>query len=100
MNWSKIKLYGCPVGTLTSELAKLRHPARKEANQIFSLFQTWLEKQFIQLGNNNKNAKKHAMHLLARSQGIATLANAFRDEEFINREVQDLISWFQNLSQS
>ena len=34
-----------------------------------------------------------AMHLLARSQGVATLANAFRDEQFIRREVEQMTAW-------
>jgi hypothetical protein len=33
------------------------------------------------------------MHLLARSQGIATLANAFDDEAFIHQEVEQLQRW-------
>src|SRR6185503_2203153 len=31
-NQVKIKLYGCPMGALCSELAKLDHPSRSEAN--------------------------------------------------------------------
>jgi hypothetical protein len=36
-----------------------------------------------------------ARHVLMRSQGIATLAAAFRDEAFIRREVEDLNAWVQ-----
>ena len=34
-----------------------------------------------------------AMHLLARSQGVATLANALHDEKFIRQEVQKMRGW-------
>ena len=34
-----------------------------------------------------------AMHLLMRSQGVATLAAALRDEDFIEREVQAMSLW-------
>ena len=34
-----------------------------------------------------------ALHLLARSQGVASLANAFHDEDFIEREVDDMCDW-------
>ncbi|MDH5378235.1 MAG: TetR/AcrR family transcriptional regulator, partial [Gammaproteobacteria bacterium] len=34
-----------------------------------------------------------AMHLLARSQGVAVLANAYQDEKFIQREVKVLHEW-------
>jgi len=33
------------------------------------------------------------MHLLARSQGVATLANAFHDEAFIRKEVEKMEEW-------
>lgn len=91
-NKAKIKRFGCPVGTLTTELTKLNHAAQNDANKLFTLFYIWLKKQFRQLGFK-KNADKLAMHLLARSQGIATLANAFNDEKFIKQEVRLLHEW-------
>jgi len=92
MNRTKIKNFGCPVGTLCTELAKLEHVAQNDANALFTLFRNWLRKQFEQLGHK-KEADALAMHLLARSQGIATLANAFHDEKFIKQEVDFLYDW-------
>lgn len=92
VNQSKILRYGCPVGTLCGELAKLGHPAQAGARELFTLFRTWLGRQFEQLVDPAR-ADELAMHLLARSQGIATLANAFHDETFINQEVQQLCDW-------
>jgi len=91
-NKSDIKRYGCPVGTLASELAKLSHEARGEANALFSLFRAWLRRQFTLLGRK-ADADALALHLLARSQGVATLANAFGDETFIRREVEEMCDW-------
>jgi len=82
MNRAKIKRFGCPVGTLTAELTKLNHAAQEDANKLFTLFRIWLKNQFSQLGYK-KNADELAMHLLARSQGVAILASAFNDEKFI-----------------
>ena len=93
-NRAKIKRYGCPVGTLSTELAKLDHASQAEANRLFTLFRTWLRRQFTLLGRK-ADADALAMHLLARSQGIATLANAFHDEKFIRREVQQMYDWLQ-----
>lgn len=92
VNQAKIMRYGCPVGTLCTELAKLNHPAQSEANKLFSLFRNWLRVQFEQLGHK-ADADALAMHLLARSQGIATLASSFHDEEFLNQEVNRLYEW-------
>ena len=33
------------------------------------------------------------MHVLARSQGVATLSTAFADEKFVRREVQEMYDW-------
>ena len=92
MNRAKIKKYGCPVGSLCTELAKLNHTTQAEANKLFTLFRTWLRRQFTQLGHK-QDADKLAMHVLARSQGVATLANTFRDEKFIKQEVKLMSDW-------
>jgi TetR/AcrR family transcriptional regulator, transcriptional repressor for nem operon len=91
-NRALIQRFGCPVGTLCSELAKLEHSARPEANMLFSLFRTWLRRQFELLGRST-DADALALHVLARSQGVATLANAFADESFIRREVKEMHAW-------
>jgi hypothetical protein len=80
------------VGTLCGELAKLNHPSQAEANKLFTLFRTWLRRQFELLGRKT-DADELAMHLLARSQGVATLANAFHDEKFIEQEVKQMFDW-------
>lgn len=91
-NREEIQSHGCPVGTLCTELAKLNHPSRAEAAELFTLYRTWLCKEFTLLGRK-ADAGALAMHLLARSQGIATLANAFHDEAFIEHEVKLLHAW-------
>jgi len=96
-NRSAIKRYGCPVGTLATELAKLGHPAQPGANRLFTLFRTWLAGHFAKLGRA-ADADALAMRLLARSQGVATLTNAFRDEAFIRREVQDMEEWLEGIT--
>lgn len=99
MNAEAIRRNGCPVGTLCTELAKLEHPALPQANSLFALFRDWLRAQFTQLGTKAAaEADGLAMHLLARSQGIATLANAFDDGAFIQHEVSQLHKWLHAIS--
>lgn len=98
VNGPKIQKYGCPVGTLTGELAKLEHPSLGYAGELFSLFRGWLKRQFELMGQTS-DADELAMHLLARSQGVATLANAFQDEEFVLGEVALLEDWLQAYDQ-
>lgn len=98
-NRADIKRYGCPVGTLCTELAKLGHASQAEAGKLFTLFRTWLRRQFTLLGRA-ADADALAMHLLARSQGVATLANAFHDEKFIRQEVKEMCDWLRSCTES
>jgi len=96
-NWSMIRDYGCPVGTLCTELAKLKHASKAEANKVFTLFRLWLKKQFIRLGHK-KDADALAMHVLSWSQGVATLGNAFDDYKYVKQEVDKMFDWLDALS--
>lgn len=97
-NQVKIKRYGCPVGSLCTELAKVDHPSKGNANELLTLFRSWLRRQFEQLGRSS-DADELAMHLLAFSQGVATLASAFQDEQFIRNEVNRLNGWLASFEQ-
>ncbi len=91
-NRTQILRSGCPVGTLSAELAKLDHSSLDHANELFAVFRGWLREQFSLLAPQCE-ADTLALHLLARSQGVATLANAFGDEDFLLREVQQMTDW-------
>lgn len=95
-NRTKIMAFGCPVGTLCSELAKLDHAAQHRAAEILGLFRSWLTGQFQALGTI-RQAEAHAMHLLVWSQGVAVIAATFRDEAFIRREVAGIEEWLDQL---
>lgn len=98
-NRADIQRYGCPVGTLTTELAKLDHSCLAEATGLFSLFREWLRHQFVLLGHE-READALAMHVLAFSQGVATVANAFGDEAFIRREVEQICDWLSSYAEA
>ncbi|MCZ4072812.1 TetR/AcrR family transcriptional regulator [Agrobacterium sp. 22-221-1] len=95
-NRVKIIAFGCPIGTLSSELAKLDHVAQHRAAEIFGLFRDWLAGQFRALDAGDR-AETLALHLLAWSQGVAVMATAFRDESFIRSEVAGIKNWLATL---
>lgn len=95
-NWSMIKDYGCPVGTLCTEMTKLSHSSKDDSSQVFVLFRIWLKRQFSLLGHR-KNADELAMQVLSWSQGVATLGNAFNDFKYVKREVKKMCSWLDSL---
>lgn len=92
VNKEKIMAHGCPVGTLCSELAKLDHASKDEAAGLFRQFRDWLAHQFAALGRST-DANTLALHILMRSQGVATLAAALRDDAFVKHEVADMSAW-------
>jgi len=96
-NQTNVTKHGCPVGSLCTELVKLSHDMHHLATDIFALFRDWLTEQFCQLGQK-RMAKQLAMHLLARSQGIANIANAFDDTRFLKREVTNLKTWLDDVT--
>jgi len=98
-NRTQIMAFGCPVGTLCAELAKLDHAAQGRATEIFGLFRDWLILQFRTLGEPER-AEELALHVLAWSQGVAALATAFRDEAFVRQEVAGITSWLDGLTPS
>jgi len=93
---SNIKNFGCPLGSLCLELNKLRHVLQSDANDMFDLFQNWLEKQFIEIGQS-QDAAFLSMHIMGRVQGICVLTSACSDEEYLNREVELLQQWINDL---
>ncbi|MBN9448669.1 MAG: TetR/AcrR family transcriptional regulator, partial [Bosea sp.] len=81
-----------PVGTLCNELAKLDHFAHPRAGEVFTLLRDCLAREFARLGRT-ADADTLAMQLLVQSQGVATLASAFRDETFVRGEVARMHAW-------
>lgn len=96
-NRAKIMAFGCPVGTLSTELAKLDHLAAPRAAEIFTLFLDWLDAQFQAAGVAPDRARALAHHAMMRAQGIATLAAAFKDETQLRQDVDEFTGWLDEI---
>lgn len=59
--------YGCPIGTLSAELAKQRDTdiTRTRLTAVFELMKNWIEQQLIGMGKA-QGASEIAMNLLAK----------------------------------
>jgi TetR/AcrR family transcriptional repressor of nem operon len=88
---SNILQAGCPIGTLSSELAKDDDSYQEMSRAVFTLIRQWLATQFSALGSSNSDEK--AMDLLARLQGVCVMACAFDDRKFLRRSQSDLHDW-------
>ena len=92
-----IHRYGCPVGSVCSELIKLRNIYHSNATEMILLFRDWMVIQFSNLHYDEQKSKQLAMHLLSRTQGISMMSHAFADDEFLLREMQQLKHWIEAL---
>lgn len=82
---------GCPIGTLSSELAKDDVSLHEKSRQAFILMRDWISRQFEAAGL--LNADDLAMDLLAKLQGATVMACAFKDADYIKRSHQEIKDW-------
>jgi len=85
--------YGCPLGTLCSELDKRADaPAAAELMRIPI---GWAEEQFRSLGRGD--AHDLAVSLIAAYEGSALLTNTLHDPKMLVREARRLDHWIDTL---
>jgi len=88
--------YGCPIGSLNTELGKDQPDLQQSARALFDLFRDWLAEQMDELGLAGQ-AESLALHLLGRAQGIAVVAHVYHDSKFLQRETDQLEAWIGQL---
>jgi len=87
--------YGCPQGSLCSELDKREDETSRSCEQLIRLPIQWAESQFRDMGR--RDADELAVALQASYQGIALLTNTFREPELMRREARRLERWIDSL---
>ena len=90
-----IARYGCPLGSLCSELDK--RPGRPDfaLPELMRVPIEWAEEQFRALGQGD--AHDLAVSLIASYEGSALLTNTFRDPAILAREARRLNRWIDSL---
>jgi TetR/AcrR family transcriptional repressor of nem operon len=92
----QLAAYGCPVGSLSSELDKRDDALRTQAATVLSKLVVWAEAQFQAMGR--PDARELAVALVAAYQGIAVVANTLRDPGLIAAEGARLGRWIDELA--
>jgi TetR/AcrR family transcriptional regulator, transcriptional repressor for nem operon len=87
--------YGCPQGSLCSELDKRDDELSRSCGQLMRLPIEWADRQFRAMGR--RDARELAVALIASYQGISLLTNTFRDPELMAREGRRLERWIDSL---
>jgi TetR/AcrR family transcriptional regulator, transcriptional repressor for nem operon len=80
--------YGCPLGTLCSEIDKRPPGSRAPVAELMRLPIEWAETQFRALGR--RDAHDLAMELLAAYEGTALLANTLSDPSVLSKAARRL----------
>ena len=88
--------YGCPFGTLTSELDRRSDGLDVEAAGPFQRILDWSAVQIQHLGS--ADPRELAITLFAGVQGGALLANALHDPDIMSGQVQRLERWIDTLA--
>lgn len=85
---------GCPVGSLSTELAKDSDALQEKSTEIFTLLRQWISQQFEASGL--ACAEDLSMDLLAKMQGASVMACAFKDMDYIQRSHNEINEWIKS----
>ena len=88
--------YGCPQGSLCSEINKRGSGSSALAANLIRVPLTWVEEQFRMLGR--RDANELAVTLMASYQGTALLSNTLGDPTLMSRESRRLNRWIDSMS--
>ena len=86
--------FGCPLGSLTTELAKDSPELQLVSLSAFEIIKNWISKQFSELGF--ENAEDKSMDMLARMQWVTLVCCAFKDVKFLERSHTEIRAWLNN----
>jgi AcrR family transcriptional regulator len=90
-----IAQFGCPLGSLCSELDKRAGEPDLGAVVLMRLPVDWAEQQFRSLGR--RDAHDLALDLIAAYEGSALLASTMRDPSVLSRAARRLSRWIDTL---
>jgi AcrR family transcriptional regulator len=87
--------YGCPHGSLSTEMAKHVEGADPVAGALMQIQLDWAEQQFREMGR--RDAHDLAIELLVGYQGSAVLTNALKKPDLLTRQTRRLEKWIEGL---
>ena len=93
-----IALYGCPHGTLCTELHKQPAGEGLGSERLIEASVAWAEKQFKEMGR--RDAHDLAIQLIGAYQGAAVVTQALGDPSVLKREGRRIERWVDSLASS
>lgn len=92
VNSGQIAAYGCPIGSLCTELNKADSGISNQAEDLLQHQLDWLTEQFAALGMGDE-ALDLATQMLVQLQGASVLAHAFHDQTLLAQQIAQLRNW-------
>ncbi len=89
-------MYGCPIGSLCSELDKRDDEINGKAAALMGQLIAVAQDQFEQLGR--RDARELAVALVSGYEGAALLANTLRDPHILNNQARRLERWIDSIA--
>jgi hypothetical protein len=90
-----IALYGCPDGTLCTELRKHPHVSDLASGRLMQTSLAWAEKQFAATGRDD--ARDLALQMVTGYQGTCVVTQALGDPSLMKKEAQRLERWIDSI---
>jgi AcrR family transcriptional regulator len=91
-NADNLSQYGCPMGTLNSELGKDHREQQHQARSMFDLYLRWLEARFSAI-LPRETARARAEQLMVMAQGASLMAHIHADPEIVRRQATLMREW-------
>jgi TetR/AcrR family transcriptional repressor of nem operon len=91
-----IARFGCPYGTLCSELNKRTDGTEPLAARLMQVLLGWAEQRFRSVGRGD--ARDLAVDLVAAYQGSAVLISALGEPDLLARQARRLERWIDALA--
>ncbi|MES9831881.1 MAG: hypothetical protein ABW139_06515 [Candidatus Thiodiazotropha sp. DIVDIV] len=91
-NADKLSLYGCPMGSINSELGKDHREQQSHARSMFDLYLRWLEARLSSILPRD-TARVHAEQLMVMAQGASLMAHIYKDPKLIHRQAVLMREW-------
>jgi AcrR family transcriptional regulator len=91
-NADNLSQYGCPMGTLNSELGKDHREQQQQARSMFDLYLRWLEARFSAILPRD-TARARAEQLMVMAQGASLMAHIHEDPDIVHRQASLMREW-------
>lgn len=91
----KLVQYGCPMGSLLTELGKAQRELQEEAFAVLEAIIAFAAEEFRTTGASASLSRDRAVHLIGRCQGAVVMAQGLRSAAVLRKETKAIRGWLE-----